>query len=156
MKTIQNYQSALKMFGRLSPRKRRPYSTPNHIQNSLAVAMLLAATAVPALARDAASNPNGTFVDKWGTTFTFALCGNGTTLCGTLDVLKGKSATKENLAYVGKQVMQAQQVKANTWKGKLEAGGMSAEATATQITPDTIEIRGCRAILCGTVVYRRL
>jgi hypothetical protein len=126
------------------------------IRNCIAVAMLLAATALPALAREAAANPNGTFVDKWGTTFTFALCGNGTTLCGTLDVLKGASATKENLAYVGKRVMQAQQVKANTWKGNLEAGGMSAEATVTQTTPDIIEVQGCRAILCDTIVYRRL
>jgi hypothetical protein len=125
------------------------------IQNCVAVAMLLAATALPALAREAAANPNGIFVDKWGTTFTFALCGNGTNLCGTLDVLKGASATKENIAYVGKRVMQAQQVKANTWKGKLEVGGMSAEVTATQTTADTIEIRGCRAILCNTIVYRR-
>ncbi|MGV3575061.1 MAG: hypothetical protein ACO1O4_07995 [Devosia sp.] len=118
------------------------------------LSMLLAA---PAMSQDAAAlDPSGTFVDEWGTTFTFSLCGSGTDLCGTLDVLQGDSATEENLAYVGKQVMQAQQTEPNTWKGALEAGGLSAEATVTQTGPDTIDIQGCQGgLLCQTLTYQR-
>lgn len=120
------------------------------------VVVLIGAMSVPALAQDAAFDPNGTFVDEYGTTFTFALCGSGTDLCGTLDVLEGDSATEENLAYVGSMVMQAQQTEANKWKGAIEAGDLSADATVTQTSPDTIDIEGCRAgLLCQTLTYTR-
>ncbi|KFL29440.1 hypothetical protein JP75_21025 [Devosia riboflavina] len=111
---------------------------------------------LPVLAQDATFDPNGTFADEFGTTFTFALCGAGTDLCGTLDILKGESATEENLAYVGSVVMQAQQTEANTWKGTLQAGDLSAEATVRQTSPDTIDIEGCRGgLLCQTLTYTR-
>lgn len=111
-----------------------------------------------ALAQTQTLDPAGTFADEWGTSITFALCGESTTdLCGTLDVLKGASATAQNLAFVGKQIMQAKPSAPNVWKGALNAGGMSAEATITQTGPDTIAIQGCRAvILCQTITYTRV
>lgn len=122
----------------------------------LFAALVVGGMSAPSFAQDAALDPNGTFVDEYGTIFTFALCGSGTDLCGTLDVLKGDSATEENLAYVGTQVMQAQQVEPNVWKGSLDAGGLSAEATVTQTGPDTIDIQGCRGgLLCQTLTYTR-
>lgn len=124
------------------------------IRNILAIGALCAATAVPVFA--ATANPSGVFVDSYGTSFKFSLCGDGTALCGVLTNLEGQSATEENLAYVGKQVMQAQQVGPNEWKGSLSAGGISAEATVTMTGPDTIDIQGCRAvILCQTLTYTR-
>lgn len=126
-----------------------------NLQVSLAVVLLGGALSFSASAQDVALDPSGTFVDKWGTTFTFSLCGEGD-LCGTLDVLKGDSATEENLAFVGKQVMQAQPDGPSKWKGAIEAGGLSAAATVTQTGPDTIDIEGCRAaILCETITYTR-
>ncbi|HEY8576791.1 MAG TPA: hypothetical protein VIL88_10675 [Devosia sp.] len=126
-------------------------------KKTLVIGTLIAGAAIPLQAQEASGtfDPNGTFVDQWGTTFTFSLCGDGTALCGTLDVLKGDSATEENLAFVGKQVMQAAATGPNEWKGALEAGGISAEATVTQTSPDTIDIQGCRAILCQTITYTR-
>lgn len=125
------------------------------IQKILAIGALCAAAAVPVFAATAA-DPSGTFVDSYGTSFKFSLCGDGTALCGTLTNLEGESATEENLAFVGKQVMQAEQVAENQWKGALEAGGISAEATVTMTGPDTIDIQGCRAaILCQTLTYER-
>jgi len=126
------------------------------IQKILAIGALCAATAIPVFA--AAPSPNGLFVDSYGTSFTFSLCGEaGTDLCGLLVTLEGESATEENLAYVGTQVMQAPQVGPNQWQGSLEAGGISAQATITQTGPDTIEIEGCRAaILCQTLAYHRV
>lgn len=117
---------------------------------------LLCAASFPALAQDTA-DPSGKFVDEFGTSFEFSLCGeSGTDLCGVLTNLEGESATEENLAFVGKQVMQAQQTAPNEWKGSLSAGGISADATITQTGPDTIEIQGCRAgILCQTLAYNR-
>ncbi|KRA98274.1 hypothetical protein ASD83_14685 [Devosia sp. Root685] len=128
-----------------------------HFLKSVAVAAALASTlSLSAFAQEAAFDPNGTFVDEYGTTFTFALCGAGTDLCGTLDVLKGESATEENLAFVGTQVMQAQQTEPNVWKGTIDAGGLSADATVTQTSADTIDIEGCRAgLLCQTLTYTR-
>jgi len=135
------------------------------LTTTLAITLLCTTAVAPALAQKAPSaaretapvvDPSGTFVDEYGTTFTFELCGDGTALCGVLNELKGKSATEENLEYVGKQVMQAEQSAPNQWKGELEAGGMSAEATVTQVSPDTIEITGCRAILCQTLAYNRV
>ena len=124
------------------------------IQKILAIGALCVATAIPVLA--ATGSPTGTFVDKYGTSFKFSLCGDGTALCGVLTNLEGRSATEENLAYVGKQVMQAQQVAPNEWKGSLQAGGISAQATVTMVDPNTIEIQGCRGgILCQTLAYTR-
>jgi hypothetical protein len=142
------------------------------LKTTFAATLFCAASSLPALAQDQAApaveaeasteaetgtlDPNGTFVDEYGTSFTFALCGDGTALCGVLNTLKGESATEENLAYVGKQVMQAEQSAPNEWQGSLSAGGLSAEATVIQTGPDTIDIRGCRAaILCQTLTYIR-
>ncbi|SFV37941.1 hypothetical protein SAMN05216456_3180 [Devosia crocina] len=123
---------------------------------TLAIGALCAAAALPVVAAPGAANPNGTFVDSYGTSFEFSLCGDGTALCGVLTNLEGQSATEENLAYVGQQVMQAEQVAPNEWKGALDAGGISAEATITMTGPDTIDIQGCRAaILCQTLTYTR-
>ncbi|MDB5613689.1 MAG: hypothetical protein JWQ22_1342 [Devosia sp.] len=129
-----------------------------HILKTTFAIAALCATAMPAFAQDAAAfDPNGTFVDKFGTSFTFSLCGDGgADLCGTLNTLEGKSATEENLAFVGKQVMQAKASGPNEWKGALSAGGISADATVTQTSADTIDIQGCRAaILCQTLTYTR-
>ena len=125
-------------------------------QTIFAIGALCAAAAMPTLAQDAAK-PNGTFVDQYGTSFEFSLCGeDNTDLCGVLTNLEGQSATPENLAFVGKQVMRAEQVAPNEWKGSLSAGGISAEATVTQVSADTIEIQGCRGgILCQTLAYSR-
>lgn len=124
------------------------------IQKIIAIGAVCAAVAVPVFA--ATGSPNGTFVDSYGTSFQFSLCGDGTALCGVLTNLEGASATEENLAFVGKQVMQAEQVAPNEWKGALSAGGISAEATVTMTGPDTIDIQGCRAaILCQTLTYTR-
>ena len=143
------------------------------LKTTFAVGLLFAASALPNLAQDAAADPaaapaateaeaeaaapgpEGTFVDEYGTSFTFTLCGDGTALCGLLNTLKGDSATEENLAYVGTQVMQAEASGPNQWKGSIAAGGLSADATVTQTGPDTIDIEGCRAILCQTLTYTR-
>ena len=127
------------------------------LTKTVAIGLLCTAAAIPTLAQDAAALPNGSFVDEFGTSFEFSLCGeDNTDLCGVLTNLEGKSATDENLAFVGKQVMQAEQVAPNEWKGALAAGGMSAEATITQTSPDTIDIQGCRAaVLCQTLTYSR-
>ena len=127
------------------------------IKTTLAIGFLCAAAAIPVFAATEADTPNGTFVDSYGTSFEFSLCGDGTALCGVLTNLEGESATPENLAYVGQQVMQAQQVAPNEWKGALDAGGISADATVTMTSPDTIDIQGCRAaILCQTLTYTRV
>lgn len=124
------------------------------IQTILAIGAFCAATAIPVFA--ATGSPNGTFVDSFGTSFKFSLCGDGTALCGVLTNLEGQSATAENLAFVGKKVMQAEQVAPNQWKGALSAGGISAQATVTMTSPDTIDIQGCRGgIFCQTLTYER-
>lgn len=133
------------------------------LKTTFVIAALCGGTVLPVFAQEAAAtteaaafDPNGTFVDEFGTSFTFSLCGDGTALCGTLNTLEGESATEENLAFVGTQVMQAAQTGPNEWKGALEAGGISAEATVTQTSADTIDIQGCRAaILCQTLTYTR-
>lgn len=145
------------------------------LKTTFAIAVLCTAAALPTFAQEAAApaeagaevtaepavetaDPSGTFVDEYGTSFTFSLCGEtGTDLCGVLNTLEGESATEENLAFVGTMVMQATQTGPNEWKGALAAGGMSAEATITQTSPDTIDIQGCRAaILCQTLTYTRV
>ena len=127
----------------------------NVLKTAFALGALCAATAMPAFAQDA-FNPEGTFVDQYGTSFQFSLCGDGTAICATLVTLEGESATPENLAFVGQQVMQAQASGPNEWKGSLSAGGLSASATLTQTGPNSMDLQGCRAaILCQTLTYTR-
>jgi len=132
------------------------------LKTTVAIGAICLAVTMPSFAQDAAApaavDPSGTFVDEYGTSFTFSLCGDdGTALCGVLNTLKGESATEENLAFVGKQVMQAERTGDNEWKGALSAGGMSAEATVTMTGPSTIDIQGCRAaVLCQTLTYTRV
>jgi hypothetical protein len=128
-------------------------------RTAFATSFLIAASALPSFAQDARSglDPNGTFVDSFGTSFSFSLCGEaGTDLCGVLTNLEGESATEENLAFVGKQVMRAAQSAPNQWKGSISSGDIRADATITMVDPNTIEIQGCQAvILCKTLAYRR-
>lgn len=114
----------------------------------------LAALAAPAIAQSAAS-PNGVWQDRWGTTFTFKVCGDGTKLCGTLNQLKGDSATPENLAFVNEQVVQARQVGPNKWEGQIALNGGGAKAIVTIVDANTLKITGCQ-VLCSTVTYERI
>jgi hypothetical protein len=129
----------------------------NLLKLTIVVAAICGAIAMPSVVdAKVAADPNGTFVDSFGTSFAFSLCGDGSTqLCGVLKTLKGQSATKVNLAFVGKQVMQAVQTGPNEWKGSLKAGGISADATLTMTTAKTIDIRGCRSVFCQTLTYTR-
>ena len=129
--------------------------TMNILKTTLAVTALCAGFAASAVSAQEAI-PTGVFVDQWGTSFEFQACGDGTTLCATLTNLEGDSATQDNLAFVGKQVIEAEQVAANEWQGELVAGGLSAAATITLVSEDTVEIQGCRAgILCQTLAYTK-
>lgn len=124
------------------------------MKSLIAAATLAALFAGPALAQD--MNPNGTWVDRWGTSFTFELCGDGTQLCGTLNDIQGDSRTEENLAFVGQQVVQGNLVGPNKWEGSIALNGGNATATVEQTGPDTIKITGCQAvILCSSIDYQR-
>ncbi|MGV8854663.1 MAG: hypothetical protein ACOH2L_08430 [Devosia sp.] len=124
------------------------------LKTGFAALALCIGIAAPVLAEDQIV-PSGTFVDQFGTSFEFQPCGEaGTALCAVLTDLKGESATQDNLAFVGKQVIEAEQTAPNEWKGSLAAGGLSADATIKQVDPDTVTIQGCRAaILCQTLSY---
>lgn len=132
---------------------------PTYAQDATAAAPAAPAADAPAEATADAqiTDPSGKFVDEFGSSFEFSLCGDTRTdLCAVLSNLEGKSATEENLVFVGQQVIQAVQIAPNQWKGAMAAGGMSADATITQTGPDTIEVQGCRvAVLCQTLAYKR-
>lgn len=98
----------------------------------------------------------GDWIDKWGTSFHMTLCGDGTELCVVMTDLQGDSRTEENLAYLNKEVLQGKMVAPNQWEGTLMLGGGEAKGTVTQTGPDTIDIQGCRGILCDTIEYRRV
>lgn len=117
-------------------------------------AALAAFLVVPAIGQDA--NPSGVWEDRWGTTFTFELCGDGTQLCGVLNDIQGESRTEENLAYVNKQVVQAEMVAPNTWEGSIVLNGGTAKATVEMTGPNELEITGCRGILCSSIDYERV
>jgi len=122
----------------------------------VATSIALAALAVPAMAQSAA-NPDGVWMDQWGTTFTFKTCGDGTQLCGTLNDVQGNSRTPENLAFVNSQVVTAAQTADNKWEGQIAMGGGTAKAIVEQVDANTLTITGCRAaILCQTLTYERV
>ena len=125
------------------------------LRYALALPIALTFFALPAAAQNV--NPNGAWVDSFGTSFEFSLCGTGTDLCGVLKDVQGKSRTPDNLAYVNKQVVTAQQVASNEWKGTVVFDGAKAAATVKQTAPDTIKITGCRAgIFCQTLTFNRV
>ena len=130
-------------------------------KTGLTVAALCAATIVPTFAQqdagaDLLEPPSGVFIDEYGTSFTFSPCGEGTALCGVLNDIQGKSRTEANLAYVGQQVMQAEQTGPGQWEGTVIFDGSEAAAKVTQTGPATVEIQGCRAaILCQTLVFTK-
>ncbi len=108
----------------------------------------------PAIGQDA--NPNGVWKDRWGTTFTFQMCGDGTQLCGVLNDIQGDSRTEENLAYVNQEVVQADMVAPNKWEGTVALNGGGAKATVEMTGPDELTITGCRAIFCSSIEYERV
>jgi len=121
----------------------------------VATAALALGLAVPAMGQTA--TPEGVWQDRWGTTFTFSLCGDGTDLCGVLNDIQGESRTPENLKYVNQQVVQADQTAPNKWEGEITLDGGTARAIVEQVGPNTIELTGCRAaIFCSTLTYERV
>lgn len=124
------------------------------LKTFVAAAAVAAALIVPATAQSAA-NPDGVWKDRWGTTFTFQLCGDGTQLCGTLNDIQGDSRTEENLAYVNQQVVQGAQTAPNKWEGRIALNGGKAKAIVELTGPDTLKITGCQ-ILCSSIDYQRV
>jgi hypothetical protein len=124
------------------------------LKTLVAVAGVAAALAVPAFGQSAA-DPGGVWQDRWGTTFTFQLCGDGTQLCGTLNDIQGDSRTEENLAYVDQQVVQAEQTAPGTWEGQIALNGGNAKAIVELTGPDTIKLTGCQ-LLCSSIEYQRV
>lgn len=122
----------------------------------VATSIALAALAAPALAQSAAV-PGGVWQDRWGTTFTFKACGDGTQLCGTLNDIQGNSRTAENLAYVNTQVVQAEQTAPNTWEGQIALNGDTAKAIVKLTGPNSLKITGCKGgIFCSSIDYSRV
>lgn len=124
------------------------------LRYALALPMALTFFALPVAAQNV--TPNGAWVDRYGTSFEFKLCGDGTDLCGVLKDIQGKSRTPDNLAYVNQQVVSAEQVGTGEWKGTVIYDGAQAAATVKQVSPDTIKITGCRAIFCQTLTFNRV
>jgi hypothetical protein len=120
----------------------------------LSAAALSVFLVAPAIGQDL--NPNGVWKDRWGTTFTFELCGDGTQLCGVLNDIQGESRTEENLAYVNQQVVRGDMVAPNKWEGTIALHGGSAKAIVEMTGPDALKITGCRAIFCSSIDYERV
>lgn len=121
----------------------------------LAAASLAALFAAPVFAQDAAS-AEGTWVDRWGTSFTFSLCGEGdANLCGVLNDIQGDSRTEENLAFVNQQVVEGVPTGANKWEGTISLNGGNAKAIVELTGADTLKITGCQGILCNSIDYTR-
>jgi uncharacterized protein (DUF2147 family) len=121
---------------------------------SLVVALCLSLPFGAALAQSA--SPEGTWRDKYGTIFEISLCGNGTDLCAILKDVQGEARNDKNLAYVGKQVLQASQTAQHEWQGTVIYNGSEAQATVTEDGPDVLSIKGCRGIFCDTLVFSRV
>jgi hypothetical protein len=123
----------------------------------LALALPLALTlfALPTAAQQQVT-PTGAWVDSYGTQFEFRLCESGKALCGVLKDIRGKSRTPDNLAYLNRQVVKAQRVAENEWKGTVVYDGSQAAATVKQVSPDTIKITGCRMVFCQTLTFNRV
>jgi hypothetical protein len=124
------------------------------LKTFVAAATIAAALAAPALGQSSA-NPGGVWQDRWGTTFTFKLCGDGTQLCGTLNDIQGDSRTQENLAYVNQQVVKAEQTAPGKWEGQIALNGTNAKAIVQMTGPDTIKLTGCQ-LLCSSIEYQRV
>lgn len=109
-------------------------------------------------APDDAPTPEGIWRDQWGTTLSISYCGEDDSgICVILLDVFGESRTEANLAYVNKQIMQAERVAGNQWRGTVIFEGNEAEGTLTQVAPDIVEIQGCRAlILCETIAFQRV
>jgi opacity protein-like surface antigen len=124
------------------------------MKSLIAAAALATLLTAPVFAQD--MDPAGTWVDRWGTSFTFELCGDGTQLCGVLNDIQGDSRTEENLAFVGQEVVQGTQVGPNKWEGIIALNGGNAKAIVEITGPDTLKITGCKAaIFCSSIDYQR-
>lgn len=119
-----------------------------------AAATIAALLAAPAIGQTEAT-PNGVWVDQWGTTFTFELCGDGTQLCGVLNDIQGDSRTEANLAFVGQEVVAADMIEPNKWQGNIALNGGNATATVELIDENTLKITGCQLIICNSIDYQR-
>ncbi|WP_375598897.1 hypothetical protein [Devosia sp. Naph2] len=124
------------------------------LKTLIATVGVAAALVVPAIGQSSAT-PDGVWKDRWGTTFTFELCGDGTQLCGTLNDIQGDSRTEENLAYIDQQVVKAEQTAPGTWEGQIALNGGNAKAIVELTGPDTIKLTGCQ-LLCSSIEYQRV
>jgi hypothetical protein len=125
------------------------------LRTLVAVPLALTMFALPVVAQDVTAD--GVWKDKWGTTFTFSSCGDGTQLCGVLNDVQGNSRTEENLAYVNQQVVSAEQTAPNKWEGQIALNGTNAKAIVEVKDENTLTITGCQGgILCQTLTYNKV
>jgi len=129
------------------------------MEKNMRVLLVFIATIFMAVGANAQDiTPTGEWMDEYGTALSISACGDDNTqLCVVLLDVQGESRTSENLAYVNQQIMQADLVAENQWQGTVVFEGAEAEGTLTQVDANTVEIRGCRALLfCETLVFQRV
>ena len=116
----------------------------------VAAALLAVFFVAPAIGQD--MNPNGTWVDQWGTSFTFELCGDGTQLCGTLVWLSDVDYNKQYERFLNSPVASAiKQTGPNRWKGDMQLLGHKINGTITQRSETQMTLQGCAfLVVCKT------
>jgi uncharacterized protein (DUF2147 family) len=119
----------------------------------VASSVLLLVGAGAALAQSAAIE--GSYRDRYGTVFAISTCGEGGTICAVLKELQGDSRTVENLEFLNKLVLEATPIADNQWEGALTFNGATATAVITLEDANTLNIKGCRGILCASLNFVR-
>ncbi len=121
-----------------------------------AAVLAMAFSLLPALADQA--NPAGNWQIVTGEArYRVELCGDGTELCAKLIWLRSDMRTAENMSYLNKWViLEARAVEPTMWRGSVTYAGETVDGSIQMTGPDTLEVNGCRLILCQKLELNRI
>lgn len=117
---------------------------------------LLALSAIPTLSGEM------TPVGKWQTAtgdsrYEVMLCEDGRSICAKLTWLSPNTRTAENVRYLNTYVVRgARPAAQNKWRGTINYGEEKVSGSVTLTGPNTMRLKGCKAIFCQSMTFNRV
>lgn len=127
------------------------------IRHVFQVLVATLALAVPAMADT--GSVEGLWSPDGFSDYRVTLCGpQKDKFCLTVVALRAGADKPRNRPYIGKNIIDlAEPAGNNTWRGKLNLFGQSADGTIVFSAPDRIEFKGCLLlVVCQSITLKRI
>lgn len=101
-------------------------------------------------------------VGKWQTAtgdsqYEVMMCGDGRSICAKLTWLHPDTLNADNARFLNTFVVRGARPSAeNKWRGTINYGNDKVSGSVTLTSPNTMRLKGCKAIFCQSMTFNRV